>query len=202
MGGTSHLEAKLLYRRLDSLLGGLDLARPARKVMSSFLDEAFRTLKDDLRLKAAVLYREGRDEFAFVKSVGDLKVTPPEALDPATPPASLVLQHGVYIFPDSAPRHAEPGRHPARGPAALLAVGSEELPDLHPAGRRLGARLTSPSPRCEHRAPADRAEEGRSGGRRNPEEPAPRQAPGVPRFELAARSVPAEEVGGDSSTSP
>jgi len=113
MSGTSHLEAKLLYRRLDSLLGALDLARSARKVMSSFLDEAFRTLKDDLRLKAAVLYREGRDEFALVKSVGDVKVTPPDALDPATPPSSSTVSTSS---PVPAPRARRPG--PASSPAA------------------------------------------------------------------------------------
>ena len=46
------LDPKLLYRRLDGLLGAFDPARPGAVLMRSFLTDAFRVLGDDLRLKA------------------------------------------------------------------------------------------------------------------------------------------------------
>ncbi len=55
--------AKLLYRRLDSLFGALNPRRPQGAVLESFLEDSFRTLKDDLRLRAALLYSEKRDDF-------------------------------------------------------------------------------------------------------------------------------------------
>ena len=81
MDGSSRLEAKLLYRRLDSVLAALDVSRPGKKVVVSFLEEAFLALREDLRLRAAVLYAEGRDGFSFVKSVGDLRNPSRDSLD-------------------------------------------------------------------------------------------------------------------------
>ena len=55
MDGSSHLEAKLLYRRLDSVLGALDVSRPGKKVVVSFLEEAFRTLITQRRTSRATV---------------------------------------------------------------------------------------------------------------------------------------------------
>jgi sigma-B regulation protein RsbU (phosphoserine phosphatase) len=205
MDGASHLEAKLLYRRLDSVLGALDVSRPGKKVVVSFLEEAFRTLREDLRLRAAVLYAEGREGFAFVKSVGDLRSPAREALDPATPPVSLVLQHGVYIFPDPGAEGtpARAGILP-RGPAASLAVGArgdrhlifllvgegwvrEELDfALNTVRAALGSRLMEERVRGSFREAAEIQQSLLLD-----------ELPDFPGFELAARSVPTEEVGGD-----
>src|SRR6185295_18958078 len=81
MDGSSHLEAKLLYRRLDSLLGALDVSRPGKEIVVSFLQEAFRTLKEDLRLRAAALYAEGREGFTLVKTFGLSRSAAPETLE-------------------------------------------------------------------------------------------------------------------------
>ena len=205
MDGTSHLEAKLLYRRLDSLLGGLDPARAGRTVVGSFLEDAFRTLREDLRLRGAALYAEGREGFDLVKVVGELRGTARESLDPSAAPASLALQHGVYIFPDSAPdgTPARAGILP-RGPAAALAVGSrpdrhlvfflmaeswvrEELDfALNTVRAALGSRLMEERVRGSFREAAEIQQSLLLD-----------ELPGFPGYELAARSVPAEEVGGD-----
>ena len=58
------LEAKLLYRRLDSLFGALDSELPPRRLMESFLEDAFQTLRGDLRLKAAILFGEVPGRFS------------------------------------------------------------------------------------------------------------------------------------------
>jgi sigma-B regulation protein RsbU (phosphoserine phosphatase) len=95
------LDAKLLYRRLDSLLGNLDATRPRRELLESFLESAFATLKDDLRLRAALLYDEGRDEFRLLKQVGAPgRPAPAETLDRQAPPLETLYRHRVYIFND------------------------------------------------------------------------------------------------------
>ena len=92
--------AKLLYRRLDALFGTLDPKRPPGKALESFLEDAFRTLHEDLRLRAGLLFAERRDGFALTKTVGDLESPVAETLDPSKPPLSLIFRHRVYIFSD------------------------------------------------------------------------------------------------------
>src|SRR5258706_134746 len=75
------LEAKLLYRRLDSLFGALDSELPPRRLIESFLEDAFQTLRADLRLKAGILYGEGRDSFSLLKTVGRLERQPAHVFD-------------------------------------------------------------------------------------------------------------------------
>ena len=62
MGTEDRLDPKLLYRRLDGLLGAFDPARPGAVLMRTFLGDAFRSLGEDLRLRAGTLYTERRDE--------------------------------------------------------------------------------------------------------------------------------------------
>jgi len=205
MDGSSHLEAKLLYRRLDSLVGALDVARPGKNVVVTFLEEAFLALRDDLRLRAAVLYAEKREGFGLVKSVGEPRVSAKETLDASAPPVGLVLQHGVYIFPEPGAEGtpARAGILP-RGPAAALAVGSrgsrhlifflvgegwvrEELDfALNTVRAALGSRLMDARVRGSFREAAEIQQS-----------LLPDELPKFPGYELAARSVPTEEVGGD-----
>ncbi|HEU0094670.1 MAG TPA: hypothetical protein VFS78_21325, partial [Vicinamibacteria bacterium] len=118
------LEAKLLYRRLDSLFGALDSELPPRRLMESFLEDAFQTLRADLRLKAAILFGEGRDAFSLLKTVGKLERPPADGFDALARPVALVLQHGVYIFadPDHDDAPARFGIVPRR-PVAAVVVG-------------------------------------------------------------------------------
>src|SRR5258706_4311539 len=118
------LEAKLLYRRLDSLCGALDSELPPRRLMESFLEDAFQTLRGDLRLKAAILFGEGRDAFSLLKTVGKLDRPPADGFEAQVKPAALVLQHGVYIFADPDHDDAPPrfGLVPRR-PMAAVVVG-------------------------------------------------------------------------------
>src|SRR5512141_968360 len=89
--------AKLLYRRLDALFGGLKTRRSQPKLVEAFLEECFLSLREDLRLRGAVLYAERRDGFALVKTVGDVGSPLADALDPALPPLAEVARHRVYI---------------------------------------------------------------------------------------------------------
>jgi sigma-B regulation protein RsbU (phosphoserine phosphatase) len=205
MDTAARLDAKPLYRHLDSLFGAVDGQRSRKKVMESFLEEFFRTLKDELHLRGGVVYEPRRDDITLLRQVGDLAGVTAETLDPELPPARLIFRHGVYIF-------AEPGWEdaPARfgllppGPAAGLAVGRK--PDryvllflLHPGWVReeldfalntvraaLGARL------IEERLRGGLTEAARIQQSLLVEEPPP-----FAGYEIAARSAPAEEVGGD-----
>jgi len=205
MDTAARLDAKLLYRHLDSLFGSVDGQRSRKKVMESFLEEFFRTLRDDLRLRGGVLYEPRRDDIHLLSQVGDLGGVTAETLDPELPPARLIFRHGVYIF-------AEPGWEdaPARfgllppGPAAGLAVGRrpdryvllfllnpgwvrEELDfALNTVRAALGARL------IEERLRGGLTEAARIQQSLLLEEPPP-----FAGYDIAARSVPAEEVGGD-----
>lgn len=198
-------DAKLLFRRLDSLFGALKPNRPVRRVLESFLEDVFRTLKDDLALHSAFLYAEREDGFALLKQVGEPGDAPVESLPAAATPVALVLEHRVYIF-------ADPGRDdsPARAgllpsaPAAALYVGRrpsrhivffllredwqrEELDfALNTVRAALGARLGDERVRGNFREAAEIQQS------LLVEEP-----PAFPGYDLACRSLPAEEVGGD-----
>jgi stage II sporulation SpoE-like protein len=202
---TPRLEAKLLYRRLDALFSKLDSSRPQRQVLESFLEEAFRTLRDDLRLRAALLFAERRDGFSLIKTFGDPGGVVREELDPALPPLQLLFRHRVYLFPD-------PGAEgsPYRSgflpplPAAAVLVGRrprrhaflfvlsdgwmrEELDfTLNTVRAALGSRLADERVRGSFREAAEIQQSLLL-----------EDAPDFPGFDIACRSVPAEEVGGD-----
>lgn len=199
------LEAKLLYRRLDALFGALDPSRPQRELLESFFEDAFRTLKDDLRLRAALLYAEQRDDFALIKKAGELGGAAKEELDPAQPPMELVFRHRVYIFPDpsmeGSPYRAGwlpplpsaavlVGRRPRRYVFFfVLADGwiREELDfALNTVRAALGSRLADERVRGGFREAAEIQQSLLLD-----------EAPAFSGFDIACRSVQAEEVGGD-----
>src|SRR6266542_3944347 len=158
--------AKLLYRRLDSLFSALDPKKTQPQQLELFLEEAFAQLKDDLRLKAGLLYSEHRDDFTLAKTVGDPGGRVAESLDPAAGPLHQVFRHRVYIFGDPNAEIAPyrlvrpPRRGLDDGGAGLRAQHGAGGPRLAP-GRRAGAGLLP-----------------RGGG--DPAEPARRGTPGLP----------------------
>jgi len=198
-------EAKLLYRRLDSLFGALDPRRPTARLLESFLEESFQILTDDLRLRAGLLYSEGRDGFTLRKQVGDPGGPVPDGLDLADPSLALVFQHRIYIFSDPNVEASPSGRglFPPGASAAILAGRRpkrhvlffllrdgwvlEELDfALNTIRAALGSRLMEDRMRGSVREAAEIQQS------LLVEEP-----PEFPGFDLAARSLPAEEVGGD-----
>jgi len=200
-----YLEPKLLYRRLDKLFGALDSEMPPRRLLESFLEDAFQTLRADLRLQAGLLYGEGRDGFALMRTVGRVEPPAADGFDAQSRPVALVLQHGVYIFADPdaddaptrfgiLPRRPTAGVVVGRRPKRyvlffLLADGwvREELDfALNTVRAALGSRL------MEERALGSLEQAAEIQQSLLVEEP-----PSFAGFDLAARSRPAEEVGGD-----
>lgn len=205
MTETPRFDPKLLYRRLDSLFGALKPNRPLKRVLESFLEDAFRTLKDDLALRSAYLYGERRDSFALLKQVGEPLTPIAENLLVKAQPLALVLQHRVYLFPsaEQADSPAQLGLLP-RGPIAALVVGRrpsrhvfffllgegwvpEELDfALNTVRAALGSRMQDERVRGNVKEAAEIQQS------LLVEEP-----PEFPGYELACRSIAAEEVGGD-----
>jgi sigma-B regulation protein RsbU (phosphoserine phosphatase) len=197
--------AKLLYRRLDALFGSLKTRRPQSKLIESFVEDALASLGDDLRLRAGLVYAERRDNFALVRALGDAGAPVAESLEPALSPLAELARHRVYIWsaPEAAGSPQQLGLLP-RGPAAGLLVGQrpqrhaivflladgwqlEELDfALNTIRASLDARLVDARVRGSFREAAEIQQS------LLVEEP-----PAFAGFELAARSLPAEEVGGD-----
>jgi sigma-B regulation protein RsbU (phosphoserine phosphatase) len=197
--------AKLLYRRLDALFGSLKTRRSQPKLVETFVEEALASLKDDLRLRAGLVYAERRDNFVLAKAIGDAVSPLAETLDPALPPLAELARHRVYIWstPEAEGSPQRLGLLP-RGALAGLIVGQrpqryaivfvlaegwqlEELDfALNTIRASLDARLVDARVRGSFREAAEIQQS------LLVEEP-----PAFAGYELAARSVPADEVGGD-----
>jgi len=197
--------AKLLYRRLDALFGSLKTRRSQSKLVETFLEEALANLKDDLRLRAGLVYVERRDYFALLKATGDAGSPVAETLDAAATPLTELARHRVYIFsaPDAEgspqrlgllPRSAVAGlivgQRPQRYAILFVLADGWQLEEvdfaLNTIRASLDARLVDQRVRGSFREAAEIQQS------LLVEEP-----PEFTGYELAARSVPADEVGGD-----
>jgi sigma-B regulation protein RsbU (phosphoserine phosphatase) len=197
--------AKLLYRRLDALFGSLKTRKSQSKLIESFLEEAFASLKDDLRLRAGLVYAERRDNFVLARSVGEPGTPLAETLDPALTPLAELSKHRVYIFsaaeaegspqklgllPRAAAAGLIVGQRPQRYAVLFVLSDGWQLEELdfalNTVRASLDARLVDARVRGSFKEAAEIQQS------LLVEEP-----PEFPGFELAARSVPADEVGGD-----
>jgi len=196
-------EAKRLYRQLDSLFAAFDPTRPQQQLLVSFVEQLYGTLREDLGLRGALLYSEGPDGFELKARHGQIPEAP-RTVSPELAPLKLAFHHGVYLFPSP---EAEGSPHRAGllplGVAAALAVGRgprrhvllllvhdawvrEELDfTLNTVRAALGSRLRDERVRGSFRAAMEIQQS-------LLEEP-----PHFDGYEIACRSVPAEEVGGD-----
>jgi sigma-B regulation protein RsbU (phosphoserine phosphatase) len=196
---------KLLYRRLDALFGSMKTRRSQPKLLESFLEDCFLNLRDDLRLQGGLLYAERRDNFALVRVVGAPGTPVAETLDASLSPLAEVARHRVYIFrePDAEGSPHRLSLLPRAAVAALM-VGQRPhryaiffpLADgwqmdeldfaLNTIRASLDARLVDARVRGSFREAAEIQQS------LLVEEP-----PSFEGYDIAARSVAAEEVGGD-----
>jgi len=197
------LEAKHLYRRLDALFRSIEKARTARRLVEAFLDGVFRELAEPLRFRSASLYMERPSGFRLTRQLGEPNKEAFDTLSPDAPPLSLVLQHRVYLHTDAtALAAAKPygsgrafaacvvGRRPRRYVYAFALGDGFQAEEIDFTLNTLRASLSSRL-----------MEERLQGGLREAAEIQasllPDAAPSFPPFEMAQRSHPAEEVGGD-----
>jgi sigma-B regulation protein RsbU (phosphoserine phosphatase) len=205
MSTQPRLDAKPLYRRLDALFSSLDPKAPQGTLLESFLDLFFANLKEPLRLKAACLYAERRDDFELLKAVGEFGRSLPHRIEREIPPLHLLYRNRVYIYgepgaegslfklgilPESAAAAIIVGRRPLRHVFFfVLAEGwsREELDfTLNTVRSALGSRLVDERVRGSFQQAAEIQQSLLA-----------EEAPDFPGFDIACRSIPAEEVGGD-----
>ena len=201
---TSTREPKLLYRRLDQLLSPGD-SRPAQALRSgAFINDLHRLLSEELGAGGVALYVERGGHFAPEAVAGELEYGGAASLDvEGGPLARLALDPVLLVEPLDG--------HGPLGPLGFVASRAALLL----AGRAPHRRLLAvafhdgwASERVEFTLHAVRAAldahlgESRVRGAMREAAEIQRsllldQPPAFPGFEIACRSVPAEEVGGD-----
>jgi sigma-B regulation protein RsbU (phosphoserine phosphatase) len=197
--------AKLLYRRLDALFGSLKTRRSQPKLVETFLEDAYANLKDDLHLRAGLVYAEQRDNFTLVKAVGEPGTPLAETLELAQPPLTELARHRLYVFRDPdvegsphrlglLPRSAAAGllvgQRPHRYAVLFLLADGWQMDELdfalNTVRASLDARMVDARVRGSFREAAEIQQS------LLVEEP-----PAFEGYDLAARSVAADVVGGD-----
>jgi sigma-B regulation protein RsbU (phosphoserine phosphatase) len=198
------LDHQGLYRRLDSLFKTLDCGQPQVELLKSFLEESHRTLGEHLGLKASLYYQERGESFQLEKVAGDAG-KPAQTLPTTAPPLEILFRHRVYVFSD--PYSEISPCHCVSAPvcaAAAVVVGKQ--PDrsvlfyfLDPGAVREELDFTLSSIRAalgvrllEQRLQGSFREAAAIQQSLLLEEP-----PAFAGFDIACRTVPAEEVGGD-----
>jgi sigma-B regulation protein RsbU (phosphoserine phosphatase) len=202
MMNDASLPAPRLPQRLRALFNRLEDRPRGGRRLEAFVEEAFLELKRELRLAAVMVYAERRDGFELRVGYGP---HPPAAssLPPDSRPLGLVLEHRVYIFAEEGATPGMVGVMPP-GPAAGVVVGRHphrhvlfflldkgwvrEQVDFALNVLRAGLGLQL----LEERVQSDIQEAAEVQESLLREEP-----PLLAGFEIACRSLPAEEVSGD-----
>jgi sigma-B regulation protein RsbU (phosphoserine phosphatase) len=197
--------AKLLYRRLDSVLGAVRTRKSPAKMLEALFEDVFANLHGDLGFVAGLFYaeRDGALVLARVAGVGQPGVA--ESLALSSAPVAAVAHHRVYLFP--APLSEEVSSELALPPSvsiAALAVGEQPhlfvwlfvLADgwqrdevdfaLNTVRAAVEARLIEARARGSMREAAEIQQSLLVA-----------RPPAFSGFDVACRSVAAEEVGGD-----
>ena len=198
-------ELSSIPQGLHSLFNRLERHRPDGQHTDDFIEEVFHTLKEDLGMRGVLVYGERRDGFELRRQVGDGVESPAELVEATWPAVELVLRHRVYIFADP----SEPDSPAAFGilsgaPSAGVVVGrrpyrrllffvldwawDRERVDfaLNVLRAALGLHLLEERVGLSFRQVAEIQESLLR-----------EAAPPLPGFDIAHRSLPAEEVGGD-----
>jgi sigma-B regulation protein RsbU (phosphoserine phosphatase) len=197
--------AKLLYRRLDAVLGAVRTRKSPAKMVEALFEDVFANLHGDLGFLAGLFYVERDDALVLARVAGAADPGVTEALPLSSAPIAAVAHHRVYLF--AAPLSDEMSRELGLSPSAsvaALAVGESPhlfvwlfvLADgwqrdevdfaLNTVRAAVEARLIEARARGSMREAAEI-----------------QQSLLVPRppvfrgFDIACRSVAAEEVGGD-----
>jgi sigma-B regulation protein RsbU (phosphoserine phosphatase) len=199
------VEPDLLYQKLNTLFNGLEHQARDGQPLESFVEDAFQALKLDLRLLGVLVFVERREGFELRKQVGEWKEAAGESIPASSPTLRQVLRHRVYIFADP----EEPGSPWREGilpcvASAGIVVGRRShrhvlffLMDegwarghvdfaLNVLRGALGQHVLEEQIRRSLRHAAEVQDSLLD-----------LQAPSFPGFEIACRSVAAEEVGGD-----
>jgi len=198
-------DAKILYRRLDRLFRGIGHEEEREGFLRAFVGEAFASLGEHLRWKASLLYLERGYGFRLEQKAGDAGGEPAASFDVSHPSLQPLFRRQVYIFdnPEAADSPYRLGIFQCPTSAAIL-VGQppnrgilfylleygwlrEELEfSLNAIRAALGVRLLAERLRGNVKEAAAIQQS------LIVEEP-----PLFEGYDIACRTIPAEEVGGD-----
>jgi phosphoserine phosphatase RsbU/P len=199
----ARLEPGAVPQGLHGLFNRLERQRSQQG--GDFIEEVFHAVRDDLGLRGLLVYGERRDGFELSHRVGEGGEAPAERIETSWPPVAFVLRHRVYIFadPEEAGSPSAFGILPG-GPAAGVVVGrrpyrrllffaldwswERERVDfaLNVLRAALGLHALEERVRLSYGQVAEIQES-------LLREAAPR----LSGWDIAFRSIPAEEVGGD-----
>ncbi len=203
--GVTLRSPKTLYRLFERVFKAANDQHGGRRLLAWCLREFHVAFRDELGLRGVWLYSAHRSRFHLVEQIGQCEGTPPAELDGARPAVRYLIERGLVC---------------SRDPGALRALDDLSVTGAHPAVAMLIAE-----PRARHLVlvsfrgafePATvefvlstlrsvlsaRILQNRWGD--SIREAAeiqrgllPEKPPEFPGFDIAGRSVPAEDVGGD-----
>ena len=190
---------------LSGLFNTLERRRPRSGQLDVFVADVFDVLAAELGATGMLVYAERREGFELHRRLGGEPEAQREYLPPDCPCLALLERHRVYIFPDPLDERSPAARRIlSGGPAAGLLVGrrpyryafflrlaEDWVRDkvdslLNVLRAALGLQLLEERVRLNYKLAAE-VQDGLTR-----EEP-----PRLPGFEIACRSLAAEELGGD-----
>ncbi len=189
-------EPKRFYRKLETLFHAIDAAGGGDRLVRTVLHDVVHVLGEELRISWGMLLRPEGDHYVAVEAAP----SPSEAHLPASHPGvSLILQHGTYIF-DSMP---DPPLG-ERGQVTLGVALGLDGPSLLIFGlqdgwerEQLEFAFNTLRNYVNQRLASERLQHDLLEARIVQTSLLPKTPPRLKGFAFAARSVPAEVVGGD-----
>ncbi|MBU0742923.1 PP2C family protein-serine/threonine phosphatase [bacterium] len=196
---------KKIYRNMEEILRRIDASGGVEEMLREILRRIVGVWADDYGIESGRLYREGEDEYELIESVGEYG----DAITGKTVPKSYALlrelerQRAVRITPET------PGYDPdfeaqfshfdnaavivGGAPAYIMSFGIRRQEDSGDLNFILQTIRTSVGLKLRQ----SNLESMLRQAQQIQQSLLPRNLPELPGFELAATSVPAEEVGGD-----
>ncbi|MGH7494079.1 MAG: PP2C family protein-serine/threonine phosphatase [bacterium] len=201
------IEPKIFYRKLDALLRKIGKEKTGKKFLFSILAELEASFGSDLHLTNGKLFQENQDEFVLLTSPGQPRSKQTVTkLSLASDAIQRVLQFGSYIYDQQvlAAAFGVDGKGEYAIPAAFTVIKNPEerwlfVFELHDGWVREEVEFCMNAVRAalNYRLFSDAVKNDLQQAAHIQQSLLPASAPAMRGFEMAARSQPAELVGGD-----
>ena len=201
------IEPKIFYRKLDDLLRKIGKEKTGKKFLFSILFELEAQFGNDLRLTRGRLYQENQEEFVLLTPTGQPRSKQAVTRLPlASEAIQRALQFGSYIYDDPALAvvFGIDGRGEYAIPAAFTVTKNPEerwlfVFELHDGWVREEVEFCMNAVRAalNYRLFSDAVKSDLQQAAHIQQSLLPASPPTMRGFEMAARSQPAELVGGD-----
>ena len=196
---------KQFYRKIDRLLQEIDQAAPDKDYFVCLVSDMIDWFGDELHIENGRVYSETSGGFELEREVGSLDPTIEGlVLRRDYKPLELVLEHGAYLFDESVEGQAPQLEKRLGGlnSAAILIEGDRRRILAFGLRKgwdrvRLDFALKTMRNAINHRLQVEHLRTGLAQAAEIQRSLLPDGVPEFPGFSLAARSIPAETVGGD-----